>query len=247
MMNGSTSAHDPVLETFVSLQAMKELRRQGAIFYGERMMEADTIAGHSFTVACLAWFIAERWNKEHPESKVNVQKVLEMGLCHDMGEAITGDIPAPFKSKAEDQGMGGALENAELAAFKDLILPINELREDLPTILEEFDKLGSKEAAIVKVADRLDAYVHALATQSVHRLVQAWGFYNKKLYDRLNKLGENCQFWQWLADWFRRACSFLGSASGLCPAIPRREIDFDDPQWLPEFAKRGVETNAAGP
>lgn len=230
---------DPVLRTFVSLQAMKELRRQGAIFYGERMMEADTIAGHSFTVTCLAWFIATRLKQTTSGSDVNVQKVLEMALCHDMGEAITGDIPAPFKRKAKELGMGDTLEKAELEAFKDLVAPLEDLCMQLPAVLDEFDRMASKEAAIVKVADRLDAYVHALATQSVHHLIQAWGFYNSKLHEKLEEKAERTTsnesaFWHSLADWFRRACGFLGSASGLCPTIPKDERVFD--KWLPEWA-----------
>jgi len=233
---------DPILTTFVSLQAMKELKRQGAIFYGERMMEADTIAGHSFTVACLAWFLAARM-RHMTGADINVQRVLEMGLCHDMGEAITGDIPAPFKRKAKELGMGDTLEEAELEAFKDLVGPIADLQMELPELLAEFDALESKEAAIVKVADRLDAYVHALATQSVHHLIQAWGFYNSDLHEKLLKKvrdsdASDTDFWQSLANWFKDACTFLGSRDGLCPTIAEDEKVYNDEEWLPEVANR---------
>jgi len=225
---------DAVLRTFVSLQAMKELRRQGGVFYGERMMEADTVAGHSFTVTCLAWFLAVSFKAEDCGSDINVQKVLEMGLCHDMPEAITGDIPAPFKRKLKGLGMGRKLEEAELEVFKELAAPLEKLGMKLPDILKEYGKMDSKEAAIVKVADRLDAYVHALATVSVHGLIQAWRFYNSKLYGELHKKGENSKgtndkdFWDSLAEWFCSACKFLAGPDGLCPIIPEDEKNFSD-------------------
>jgi putative hydrolase of HD superfamily len=234
---------DDVLRTFVSLQAMKELRRQGAIFYGERMMEADTIAGHSFTMTCLAWFIAEAFKQEACGADIDVGRVLRMGLCHDMGEAITGDIPAPFKRKAKEMGMGDTLEEAELEAFKDLVKPLDSLNMELPKILAEYDEMKTKEAGIVKVADRLDAFVHALATISVHNLIQAWGFYNSRLHNQLGQRGQKCEdpkdmhFWQSLAEWFKTACRRLGGEEGLCPLIPPEEQAYADREWLPKCHK----------
>lgn len=240
------TAPDALMKTFVSLQAMKELRRQGAIFYGERMMEADTIAGHSFTVTCLAWFIAASFKTDYG-SHIDVDKVIKMGLCHDMGEAITGDLPAPFKRMVEKllgQKHKDILDKAELAAFTDLVSPLSSLCMNLPGSLDEFNRMKTKEAAIVKVADRLDAYVHALATKSVHHLIQAWGFYNRRLHKKLEEKANDPkaessdrEFWQSLADWFKKACDYLGGAKGLSPTIPKDEEEFSESEWLPHWTK----------
>ncbi len=134
---------DGVLKAFVSLQPMKELKRQGAIYYGERMMEADTIAGHSFTVASLAWLLARSlrqkgWN-------IDVEKVLGMALCHDMGEALTGDIGTAIKP---------AEWNVEQLAFGCLV---SELPDSAALIAlhEDYEELRTPEAGVVKVADGL--------------------------------------------------------------------------------------------
>ena len=164
---------DSVLRVFVSLQPMKELKRQGAIYYGERMMEADTIAGHSFTVASLAWLLARTlkqrgWN-------IDMEQVLTMALCHDMGEALTGDIGTNIKPPEW---------NVEGLAFACLVGELPNSSE-LTALHKNYEDLHTPEAGIVKVADRLDAWVHALATPSVRPLIRAWCYYNQTTHKRI--------------------------------------------------------------
>jgi hypothetical protein len=86
--------------------------------------------------------------------------------------------------------------------------------------------------------------VHALATQSVHHVIQAWAFYNSNLHEKLEEKAKKTKsndkaFWRSLADWFKNACDFLGSADGLCPTIPENErTPPANDRWLPKWAKR---------
>ncbi len=213
-----------ILGIFVSLQPMKELRRQGAIYYGERMMEADTIAGHSFTVASLAWMLA-RQLKNKGYNEINIERVLTMSLCHDMGETLTGDIGVAIKK------FGGRelFEKIESTAFAKLVekLADKKLKDELRELLEEYNNLSSKEAKIVKVADRLDAWSHALGTPSVSRLIQAWGYYNKNTYDKIKESGDSfaCQ----LAELFMKSCELL--IEMVVIILDEEEIKFRDPEW----------------
>lgn len=48
----------------------------------------ETVAGHCWRVSLMAWLLKE----ELPD--VDMEKVIHMCLLHDLGEAVTGDIPA---------------------------------------------------------------------------------------------------------------------------------------------------------
>ena len=48
----------------------------------------ESVAEHSWRLAVMAYFVRD----EFPEA--DIDKVIQMCIFHDMGEAITGDIPA---------------------------------------------------------------------------------------------------------------------------------------------------------
>ena len=56
----------------------------------------ESVAEHSLGLGMLAWLVKD----EFPECDAN--KVMEMCLIHDIGEAITGDIPS-FEKKLSDE------------------------------------------------------------------------------------------------------------------------------------------------
>jgi len=229
---------ESILDLFVSLQPMKELKRQGAIYYGERMMEADTIAGHSFTVASLAWLIARTLrNRGHA---IDVKKVLEMALCHDMGEAVTGDIGTVIKQfgqqgKARGSQKDGcesdSLDKLESRAFA-MLVEQQVSPQELTALHTDYEKLQSLEAGIVKIADRLDAWVHALNTPSLRPLIQAWCYYNNQTYKKLRKKGKkqnDKDFWKALAELFRSACYGLIGRTAIL--LNQNEKTFHNRAW----------------
>ena len=58
----------------------------------------ETVAGHCWRVSLMAWLLKE----ELPD--VDMEKVIHMCLLHDLGEAVTGDIPA-FEKKEQDRSV----------------------------------------------------------------------------------------------------------------------------------------------
>lgn len=56
----------------------------------------ESVAEHSWRLALLAYFVKD----EFPEA--DIHKVILMSLCHDLGEAFTGDIPV-FEKTDEDR------------------------------------------------------------------------------------------------------------------------------------------------
>jgi putative hydrolase of HD superfamily len=59
----------------------------------------ETVAGHCWRVSLMAWLLKE----ELPD--VDMEKVIHMCLLHDLGEAVTGDIPA-FEKKGTGSQRG---------------------------------------------------------------------------------------------------------------------------------------------
>lgn len=57
----------------------------------------ETVAGHCWRVSLMAWLLKE----ELPD--VDMEKVIHMCLLHDLGEAVTGDIPAFEKKESGSQ------------------------------------------------------------------------------------------------------------------------------------------------
>lgn len=138
-----------ILKVFLTLQWAKELPRQGFIAMGFKRNEADSVAAHSFSTALLAYFFAKQLQKDG--LKINPEKVLKMGLVHDIGETIVGDVGTFVKGMA-----GGAFKNIEEEGVKALVSGLDS-KDEILDLVQEYDGRKSLEARVVKVADNLDA------------------------------------------------------------------------------------------
>ena len=57
----------------------------------------ESVAEHSWRLALMAWLMRD----EFPEA--DMDRVVQMCLVHDLGEAFTGDIPSFQKTQADEQ------------------------------------------------------------------------------------------------------------------------------------------------
>jgi putative hydrolases of HD superfamily len=142
-----------ILKVFLTLQWTKELPRQGFIAMGFKRNEADSVAAHSFSTALLAYFLAKQLKKEG--EKIDPDKVLKIGLVHDIGEAIVGDVGTFVKGMA-----GGVFKNIEEEGVKALVSDLDS-KEEIIELVEEYNGRETLEARVVKVADNLDALAQA--------------------------------------------------------------------------------------
>lgn len=106
----------------------------------------ESVAEHSWRLSLMAYFIQD----EFPEADIN--KVILMCIFHDLGEAITGDIPAFNKTKKDEE-----IED------KEIIQLINTLpegyREKLSHLFKEMNELQTLEARIYKALDKMETLV----------------------------------------------------------------------------------------
>ncbi len=106
----------------------------------------ESVAEHSWRLSVMALLCRD----EYPA--LDIEKVIKMCLIHDLGEAITGDIPA-FLKQREDE----AAEDIAIAAIlKDLP---QTLSEDLTSLFNEMRAMQTDEAKLFKALDNLEALI----------------------------------------------------------------------------------------
>ena len=106
----------------------------------------ETVAAHSWRTALLAMLLAS----EFPELDMN--KVIRMCLIHDLGEAVTGDIPA-FEKTDEHRSQ----ERLALAQLVDTA-PAADAAQ-MHALFAEMDALQTPEARLYKALDRIEAVI----------------------------------------------------------------------------------------
>ena len=106
----------------------------------------ESVAEHTFRLCMMAWFCRD----EFPDLAMN--RVLQMCLFHDMGEAFTGDIPA-FRKTDRD-------ETRETDTVGQWIgtLPA-PYRQELTGLFLEMQSLQTPESKLYKALDKLEALI----------------------------------------------------------------------------------------
>ena len=104
----------------------------------------ESVAEHSWRVALMAMLSAD----EFPE--LDMDRVIRMCLVHDIGEAVTGDIPAFQKTDADRAVEGREVE----ALIGGLPAP---WPQTLGALFAEMDAQQTPEARLYKALDRMEA------------------------------------------------------------------------------------------
>ena len=106
----------------------------------------ESVAEHSWRISLMAFLL------KHEFEDVDINKVVDMCLIHDLGECFTGDIPT-FKKTDQDR----ETEDSLLAQWVRS-LP-EELSGDIAALYQEMDAQETKEAKIYKALDKLEAVI----------------------------------------------------------------------------------------
>ena len=108
--------------------------------------DPESVAEHSWRAALMAMLLAP----EFPG--VEIDRVVRMCIIHDLGEAVTGDIPTFLKNRAdeetEDRAVAGILAT----------LP-EETRREFSALFAEMNALETPEARLYKIIDKLEAVI----------------------------------------------------------------------------------------
>ena len=106
----------------------------------------ESVAEHVYRLLVFAWLVRE----EFPDYDMN--RVMELALFHDMGEALTGDIPA-FEKDKEDE------KKEEQAQEKIAGMLPEPYRERLADIFRVVEKKETKESRLLAALDKLEALI----------------------------------------------------------------------------------------
>lgn len=111
------------------------------------MERPQTVAEHTFKVMALVEYIGTRI-QEIFGINLDWSHLYEEAMYHDIDEALSGDIPAPFKKKyLSGHGLGPACE------------PMAMPEEESDYLIEN---------SIIVIADLLEAYIYAYKYQKNH-------------------------------------------------------------------------------
>ena len=130
------------LEILHVAERLKDTPRHCTTTKGRR----ESVAEHSWRISLMAMFLRH----EFPE--LDIDKVVDMCLIHDLGECFTGDIPAFMKTDSDRQTEDSLLHQWVVS------LP-QEVSKDLAALYEEMDAQQSGEAKLYKALDKLEAII----------------------------------------------------------------------------------------
>lgn len=106
----------------------------------------ESVAEHSWRLSLMAYLVKD----EFPEA--DISKVILMCICHDLGEAITGDIPAFNKTENDE-----IIENREINKLID-DLP-EPYKKELSELFLEMHEQKTIESKIYKALDKLETLI----------------------------------------------------------------------------------------
>lgn len=106
----------------------------------------ESVAEHSWRVSLMAFLL----RREFPD--VDMDRVVDMCLIHDLGECFTGDIPTFVKTDS-DRSVEDSLLDQWVSSLPE------EVASDLKSLYAEMDAQETKEAKIYKAMDKLEALI----------------------------------------------------------------------------------------
>ena len=106
----------------------------------------ESVAEHSWRIALMAFWL----RGEFPE--LDIDKVVDMCLIHDLGECFTGDIPTFLKTDSDRD-----TEDSLLAKWVKTLPPA--VSEEMQALYAEMDAQATPEAKLYKALDKLEALI----------------------------------------------------------------------------------------
>ncbi len=151
--------HDRILAFLQEAGALKDTLRSARTREGR----TESVAEHSWSL-CLLVLLLE------PElDGIDVLKLMRLCLVHDLGEAISGDVPAT--EQTSDDGKTDR-ERADVATLT-AALP-DDLRAAIRDLWEEYEAGETPEARLAKGFDKLETMLQHVAGNQVPGFDYLW-------------------------------------------------------------------------
>lgn len=106
----------------------------------------ESVAEHTWRLAMLAMLCKD----EYPD--LDNDKLIRMCLVHDLGEALTGDVPSFYKTEQN--------EMSEAEAWEQIFLMLPEpYASEIRALYQEMEKRETPEAKLYKALDNMEAVI----------------------------------------------------------------------------------------
>lgn len=126
---------------------LKKAQRRGWV---ERDLDADSIADHSYGVIVIGWYLAT-------EEKVDIGKVIEMLLVHDIVMAEMEDVTPSTGKYDQKRDMEAKAKHVVASKVPE------SLQEKYLELFNEFNERKTPEAIVAKEADKLETLLQGEA------------------------------------------------------------------------------------
>jgi 5'-deoxynucleotidase YfbR-like HD superfamily hydrolase len=179
---------DHLTSLFKIMELTRSQPQYGYVLAGIQQDELSNLAEHHYLVTFTAWQLATHLKKMG--AKIDVQKVLEICLVHDIGELFGGDIALPYaRSNPKAKELAKAFE-AENQRFISKFFGSQE--EYIKKLGEEALVVQSDEAIVAKVADYVEVthykqYVKVFSKFDVELVLPKMEAWLKKVKDPVIK------------------------------------------------------------
>jgi putative hydrolase of HD superfamily len=140
-MTISADELDGILAFLREAERLKTVTRSGWTSEGER----ESVAAHTWRL-CLMAMLLYGGNTD-----VDLARLLRMCVVHDLGEALSGDVPAP------EQQASAPKAGQERADLLRLTAPLPAaLQDDIVALWDEYEAAATPEARLAKGLDKLE-------------------------------------------------------------------------------------------
>ena len=138
------------------MEILQRLERTGYVMSG--VTNPQTVGSHVFGVTLWCLLLIERMKEAEP---IDIAKVLRMAVIHEIGEARIADIPMPARQYLGSE----TVSQAESRAVQDMLKGFPDHWYDT---WHEFETGETREARIVKAADKLELMHKILCYEHAH-------------------------------------------------------------------------------
>ena len=113
--------------------------------------QPESVAEHTWRLCLMALVLAP----EFPD--VDFARLVRICLVHDLGEAVSGDVPAPEQARRKAAGLATGQGGDERRDLMTLLDPLPAgLKTEISALWDEYEAAVSPEARLAKALDKLE-------------------------------------------------------------------------------------------
>ncbi len=183
---------------FTLLEITRSQPQYGYALAGIKKDDLSDLAQHHYLVTFIAWQIAR--NLKGKGAAINVEKVLEFALIHDLGELFGGDIAMPYaRANPKARKLAKAIEAENQKFLASFFGPESKYFNKLAA---EILDVTSDEGIIAKVADYVEVthYKKYIGKFSKGDVAMAYNALQKKIAKMKDKIAKR-ELELFIIDW----------------------------------------------